>query len=54
MVYPGINIAAYDAPVDLQDKDVVAVGSYVLDHVYPMKPKILIRYPTEIDLRFSH
>lgn len=28
-VYPGINIAAYETPVDASDPDIVAVTSYV-------------------------
>lgn len=28
-VYPGINISAYETPVDASDPDVVAVVSYV-------------------------
>lgn len=29
IVYPGINIAAYEAPVDASDPDIIAISSYV-------------------------
>lgn len=31
VVYPGINIAAYEQPTDLLDQDIIQVSSYVLD-----------------------